>query len=111
MFESIDVEKLYSLWLAMKEDGEACVIIDVRTPEEYAEVRVPGAKLIALNTVEVRADEFPKQGKVYLICRSGVRSAQAAGYLAKQYGHTNLVNVSEGTTAWVNAGYPVERGH
>ncbi len=110
MFESIDVNTLYPRWLVAQEKGETCTIVDVRTPEEYARVHVPQAKLIALNTLMARADEVPKQGEVYLICRSGARSAQAAAFLAQQFGHGNLINVSGGTMAWRNAGYPVEQG-
>jgi rhodanese-related sulfurtransferase len=108
MFESIDVKALHALWSAAK-DGKECTIIDVRTPEEYAAGHVPSAKLTALNTVPARADEFPKQGRVYLICKSGLRSAQAADYLTQQCGHDNLVNVTGGTMAWASAGYPVDR--
>jgi len=110
MFESIPVNALYPRWLTARDKGEACTIIDVRTPEEYAEVHVPSAKLIALSTLMARAHEVPKQGDVYLICRSGARSAQAAAFLAQQFGYANLVNVSGGTMAWSKAGYPVEEG-
>jgi len=110
MFETIDVNGLYPRWLTAQEKAEACTIIDVRSPEEYAEAHVPNAKLIALNTLMARADEIPKQGDVFLICRSGARSAQAASFLAQQLGHDNLINVSGGTMAWKAAGYPVEVG-
>ena len=35
MFESIPVDALYPRWLTARDKGEACTIIDVRTPEEY----------------------------------------------------------------------------
>ncbi len=103
------VNELYPHWLLAREKGEPFALIDVRTPEEYQAGHVPGAKLIALNTLMAEVDAFPKQGDVFLICRSGARSAQAAGYLAKQHGRTNLINIEGGTMAWIQAGYPVEK--
>ena len=104
MVESISVKDLHPKWEA------SCTIIDVRSPEEYAKGHVPQASLIPLNALVARAGEVPKQGNVYLICHSGGRSAQAAMFLAKEHGHHNLVNVSGGTMAWMQAGYPVEQG-
>jgi len=108
MFESINVNELYPRWLVARESAQSIALIDVRTPEEYQAGHVPGAKLVALNTLMARVDEFPEQGDVYVICRSGARSAQAAEYLARECGRSNLINVAGGTMAWVQAGYPVE---
>jgi len=108
MFGSMNVDELYPRWLVTREKGEAFALIDVRTPEEYQAGHVPGAELIPLNTLMARVNDFPEQGDVFLICRSGARSAQAADYLARQCGRTNLINIAGGTMAWMQAGYPVE---
>jgi rhodanese-related sulfurtransferase len=105
----IDVNELYSQWLRAKEKSGSCTIIDVREAQEYAQGHVPNATLIILNTVPMRSDEFPSSGEVYVICRSGMRSSQAIEFLEQQYGHQNLVNVTGGTMAWIEAGYPVEQ--
>ncbi|HKI61148.1 MAG TPA: rhodanese-like domain-containing protein [Mariprofundaceae bacterium] len=110
MISSIDVNSLYPRWLTAAEKEEACTIIDVRTPEEYIAGHVPSARLLPLSTIMARGHEVPKEGKVYVICQAGGRSAQAAGYLAQQFGHDNLINVAGGTMAWTSAGYPVEKG-
>jgi len=110
MFESMHVNELYPRWLVAREKGEAFALIDVRTPEEYQAGHVPGAKLITLNTLPVQLDAFPKQGDVFLICRSGARSAQAADYLARQCGYSNMINIEGGTMAWTQAGYPIDKG-
>lgn len=110
MFGSIDVHALYPRWLTARERGAPLNLIDVRSPAEYADAHVPGARLIALNTLMARVHEVPRQGDVFLICHSGARSAQAAEYLARQCGHDNLINVSGGTLAWAQAGYPLESG-
>lgn len=107
--EQLNVNQFYPRWLLASEKGEACTIIDVRSPEEYAAGHVPSARLLPLDTLAVRAHEVPKDCKVYLICRSGARSAQAAQFLAQQHGYDRLVNIEGGTMAWIKAGYPVER--
>jgi len=109
MFGSMNVNELYPRWLVAREKGEPVALIDVRTPEEYQSGHVLGAKLVPLNTLMARVNDFPEQGDVYVICRSGARSAQAAGYLARQCGRSNLTNIEGGTMAWIQAGYPVEK--
>ena len=42
-----------------------------------------------------------------VICAGGFRSSAATSIL-QQNGFTNLLNITGGTTAWINAGYPVE---
>ena len=105
----VTVEELRQIWPDKAAGGECC-LIDVRTPVEYAEGHVPGARLICLDTLEARAHEIPKDRDVYLICRSGARSAQALKYLSAAHGHERLINVAGGTMAWIAAGYPVETG-
>ncbi|RLL54732.1 rhodanese-like domain-containing protein [Mariprofundus sp. EBB-1] len=107
MLESKNVNELYPLWLLGREKSEPLVIIDVRGLDEYQNGHVPGAKLIALNTLMARVDEIPEEGDVFLICHSGMRSAQAGTYLKRECGRNNVINVSGGTQAWINAGYPV----
>lgn len=58
------------------------VILDVRTPEEYAEGRVPGSVNIPLDSLGTAP--LDKTKKYYVYCRSGVRSSAACDYLKKQ---------------------------
>lgn len=83
-------------------------LIDVREPDEHAEVRAPGAVLIPLGQVPERVGEIPAEGTVYVICRSGGRSARAVEHLRQQ--GIDAVNVAGGTLAWIEAGLPVETG-
>ena len=62
-------------------------LLDVREPYEWAAGHVPTATHIPLAQLNHRADEIPKDDTVYVICRSGMRSARvvlalAAGRLA-----------------------------
>lgn len=73
-----------------KESGY--IILDVRTPEEFAEKHIPGALNIpneAIGTEEI--PELPdKQQLILVYCRSGNRSKQASEKLVAQ-GYTNIV--------------------
>lgn len=77
-------------------------VIDVRQPEEYEAVHVPGAKLMPLADVVARLGEIPKVGPVYIICQSGQRSLRATEYLRNQ--GVEAYSVAGGTKAWVEAG-------
>lgn len=83
-------------------------LIDVREPAEYVEAHVPGAVLIPMGQLASRLDEVPREGTVYVICRSGNRSG-AMGPLLDAQGFDS-VNVVGGTAAWVRAGHPYETG-
>lgn len=83
-------------------------VVDVREPDEYRTGHVPGATLIPLSLVPVRMDEIPPDEPVYVICRSGGRSAQAVQYL-RRHG-VDAISVAGGTEAWIEAGRPVVTG-
>ncbi|GGB55298.1 rhodanese-like domain-containing protein [Deinococcus soli (ex Cha et al. 2016)] len=91
---------------AAQERGE--YVLDVRTDAEYREGHVPGATLLPLADLGARMNEVPKDRPVYVICRSGNRSAQASAQLVKA-GYRQVFNVDGGMNAWTTAGYPVKR--
>jgi len=98
----IDVDALVG------ELDEGAVLIDVRTPQEYAEVHVPGAVLVPMDELGGRLAELEKDRRLYVICRSGHRSAAVCQAL-EPLGY-DAVNVAGGTIAWVRAGHPYEQG-
>ena len=87
-------------------DGGA-YLLDVRTPAEFAEGHVASAVNLPLDEVEARADEVPADRPVYVICRSGNRSAQASTILKKA--NKDVRNVGGGMNDWSAAGHPVTR--
>jgi phage shock protein E len=67
-------------------------IVDVRTPEEYADGAYPGAVNIPLAALQARLGELePRDKPLVLYCASGARSAQAARLL-KQAGFADVMN-------------------
>ena len=91
------------------QSGATLFLLDVREPWEFVQARVPGARLIPLGELERRAKEVPGDRPVLVICQSGQRSLAAASYLVGT-GLPDVTNVDGGTGAWVQRGYPVERG-
>jgi phage shock protein E len=91
-------------------DDPDVVVLDIRTPPEVAQARLPGA--VAL---DFYAPDFSQQlaqldrSATYLMyCRSGNRSASARG-LMTQLGFEDVVDVRGGIIEWVDAGLPIER--
>lgn len=74
-------------------------LVDVREPSEYEIAKIPGARLIPLGDVAVRANELDTADDIVVHCRSGVRSAKAIQVL-KQLGFKKLTNVKGGISAW-----------
>ncbi len=83
------------------------VIVDVRTPEEWEEARIPGAVLIPMDEIEERHAEIPRDRVVVMQCRSGRRSAITTEQLLGK-GFKDVVNLAGGILAWASAGLPVE---
>ncbi len=104
-YENAEVTHAYQHWSQGAKSPTPFVFIDVRTPEEYVEGHIEGAKLIPLQELERRVNEVPKDKQVYVYCHSGKRSAKAADILAGT-GFTNIENVLGGIVAWQEHGYP-----
>jgi len=77
------------------------MIVDVRTPKEYAARRIPGAKLVPFEELDQRyRDEISDQAeKVFVYCSSGERSRLACDFLGRR-GYTNLYNIHDGLRQW-----------
>jgi rhodanese-related sulfurtransferase len=80
-------------------------LLDVREDDEWAAGHAPDAVHIPVGTLNQRAAEIPQDQAVYVICRSGARSAYAAQALAGAGWRT--VNVADGMTGWAVAGRPM----
>ena len=78
--------------ITMMEEGSGYIILDVRTPEEFAERHIPGAINIPNETISTEEiPELPNKDQLILVyCRSGNRSKQASEKLAA-LGYTNIV--------------------
>ena len=84
----------------MMEGTQDYILVDVRTEEEYKEAHIEGAVLIPVDVIGARAaEELPDMDAViFVYCRSGVRSAQAAETLAG-LGYTQVFDMG-GINGW-----------
>ncbi len=80
-------------------------LLDVREASEWAAGRAPSALHIPLGELTERVAEVPDHSPLFVICRSGRRSAQAAQWLNTQ--GLNAVNVMGGMQAWAAEGRPL----
>ncbi len=78
---------------------EPFLLIDVREPFESAICQIPGARLIPLGDLPSHLPALDRAQEIVLLCKSGVRSAQALQRLQKA-GFTKLWNVEGGIAAW-----------
>ncbi len=86
------------------------VVLDVRTPGEFAAGHIPGAVNIDVNSPEFETKmKALDPDKTYLVhCAAGTRSARACGKLSKlNFGH--LYNLEGGFRAWQKAGNKAEK--
>ena len=84
--------------------SEGWMLLDVRTDEEWASGRIPGATHIPLDQLSTRLPEVGDQ--VVCICAAGVRSARATQFLLAQ--GRDAVNLDGGLYAWAAEGRPLE---
>lgn len=81
---------------------QEAVLVDVRTPAEWAEGHAPDAVHVPLDTLT--GEDIPADRPVLTICHSGRRSAMAADQLADTH---RVHNVSGGMADWEAHGLPM----
>ena len=98
-YQDIEATALYSLLETQK-----IYLVDVRNDNEVAQGVIPGATYITLSSIPtVNFSQLENQTVVFY-CHAGVRSAQAAGFVADQIS-ASIYNLRGGILAWVNAGF------
>jgi rhodanese-related sulfurtransferase len=92
---------------ARLESGAAPVVIDVRSPEEYATGHIPGAANIPFDQVAQRIAEIDAPHGVALYCMVGPRARKGESALLAA-GYEKVLHLEGGLAAWQQAGLPVE---
>ena len=85
------------------------VLLDVRTLEEFNEVRVPGSVNVDFYAADFAAqlDTLPKDVPYVVYCRSGNRSSQTMDIM-RDLGFSEVWDVDGGIISWNEAGLPLE---
>ncbi len=102
--KNIDVQVAQS---SLKNNG--VIILDVRTPEEYGQGHIPGAKLMDFHGDNFAAElkALDPTGNYVVYCASGGRSNKATQMMQSE-NFQNVSNVLGGFQAWQSQGLPVE---
>lgn len=72
-------------------DYRKAFLVDVRTPEEFAQGSAKGAVNIPVDEIEGRIKEFEGKGDIVVFCRSGSRSSRAKSTL-ESHGIKSVTN-------------------
>lgn len=89
---------------------EEVQLLDVRTPREFFQGHIKGAKNINMmdkNFVAQVTKTLDKKKTIFVYCRSGGRSARASQVLSKA--GFKIVNLQGGILGWQKAKYPIDK--
>jgi rhodanese-related sulfurtransferase len=89
--------------------GDDLLVLDVRTPQEYASGHVPGAINVPHDEVAARAAELAGTRPVAVYCQRGPRARLAEAAL-RGAGRERVLHVEGGFSAWESDGLPVAQG-
>jgi molybdopterin/thiamine biosynthesis adenylyltransferase/rhodanese-related sulfurtransferase len=87
----------------MQDNGDNIFLVDVREPNEYEIVSIPGATLIPKGEFLSGAalERLPQDKRIVLHCKSGMRSAECLA-IVKDAGFSDAVHVGGGVLAWIS---------
>jgi len=102
------VEKVSAEKFKQMVDAGTGIILDVRTPEEVNQGYINGASTINFydDDFSAKLNMIQKDKPVYVYCKAGSRSAQAAEMM-KKIGFKKVYNLEGGLNAWTAKGFPV----
>jgi molybdopterin/thiamine biosynthesis adenylyltransferase/rhodanese-related sulfurtransferase len=95
--------------IAPTEMPDGVVLIDVRTPQEYAAAFIPGSALVPLSEISagIEAAVPDRDTPVVLYCNTGINS-MVAGRFLDMMGYTDVASMAGGIKQWAAEGRPVE---
>lgn len=100
-YQEIEANELHDLNMRQK-----LLLVDVRNADEVARGIIPGAVHIPLAQIPARLDSLVEgEESLVFYCHSGIRSAQAAAYIAANGRTAPVFNLRGGILAWGKAGY------
>jgi rhodanese-related sulfurtransferase len=82
------------------------IIVDVRTPEEFAKGSLPGARNVPEDKVGEKMRDLKKDKPLIVVCATGSRAGRAAAQL-RAGGFGEVYVLAGGLAAWREAGLPV----
>jgi glyoxylase-like metal-dependent hydrolase (beta-lactamase superfamily II)/rhodanese-related sulfurtransferase len=105
----VDARSVSTLQLAEIARATRICLVDVRTPEEFAALRITGSLNVPFDRFDPEAlkSQIGVDSPIYCVCQTGTRSLLAAQALGAA-GFSRVVHVDGGINAWVATGLPAE---
>ena len=104
-----DEVTIHDMKKALEHESLDICVVDVREPDEYEIARIRGVPLIPLSELPQRFTELDPNKKIYVHCKSGMRSLKAVQFL-KEQGFKHAKSVAGGINAWsaeIDSGVPM----
>ncbi len=80
-------------------ERQDAILVDVSTPGEFAEMRIPGARLMPLGSLRGRLHELPRDQRIVLYCRSSLRAYEAS-IILRHAGYSQVYVLDGGVLMW-----------
>ena len=90
-----------------KLDHEQIVLVDVRTPQEFAFERILGALLFPLSTFDAKFLPSQVFKPIVFYCGTGKRSARAAAIYDQEFSGASIAHMEGGLGAWKQEKFPL----
>ena len=92
------------------DDPAGLVVLDIRTPEEFNDVRLAGATNVDFYAPDFaeQLDALDKNDPYVMYCRSGNRTSDAVNTM-KELGFVEVYEIDGGIVNWYDSGFPVEQ--
>jgi len=101
--QEMNVEQLKE---QLDNNKESLLLVDIRSENEVAQGIIKDSIYIPMHLIPLKLSELPKNKKIVLYCRSGVRSYHTCKFLIQE-GFDNTVNLQGGIISWARTGYEV----
>lgn len=95
---------------AAEKREQGAFFLDVREPEEWQQVHIPGSILIPLGELPDRLEEVPEGKEIVVVCRTGRRSAQGRDILLDA-GFKEVTSMAGGVAQWQAQGFETAAGN
>jgi phage shock protein E len=103
--QTIDADRLKTLL----ERGQRLVLVDVRSPDEFRQGHIPGARSLSLDEPGDRFRQLPRSEPIVLYCSCPESEVGPAYQFLRYSGYRDVHVLAGGLQAWLARGYPLAR--
>ncbi|HEY6502893.1 MAG TPA: rhodanese-like domain-containing protein [Chitinophagaceae bacterium] len=86
----------------LQQQNKSVKLIDIRTPEEYEKMHIPGAVNIPAETIDGNSTKLTASDTIVCICNKGLERSQNAADAIAGMGFANVFYLKDGTFGWLS---------